>query len=546
VNDTNRAVNWADIVRENPWLVPALGVAGVSVTFATAGLLWGLLGIYVLLVLAIIALANSLRMSRGSRAQSTGDGKSPRSQVSAEQTGELVDQLSAQPVVVQAGELTAQEQGAVASGALATASETHTKESDPVVEAIIAAGNSDPTTVRSALEPWIRDATNRDEEKAREAQMLYWLVRAGDEGQLTNLRSLTDTNPALPDPALYFAQALSDLGEPLEAADELDQRLSSIAESERPRVLIVEARLRRSAGRPRDAEARAARALGSESISTEIRAEALAELGYAFEDDNRKLDAFAFFEQSLELDPTQRVLRFHLAYEYAVAGFHEPAIAHYEALVDRDESGAKNNLGIQFLESGLPATGVVLLKQSALAGTSLAAGNLAMNLVEAGYFEEARPWIERGRGANDTHARVEEAALTLAARPTEEDAVLRDIRARGRDLRQVFRLLATEQNAIPEGTWHLSTGFTITFVAKGNSSSGAVGAGANKVTIDFGMEGGHLSIRQVVGEYVPSTSMGLAAWDGDRVLAYLKGWPSAHWTSPITLTKVSVPKLGSP
>jgi tetratricopeptide (TPR) repeat protein len=533
------ALQWADVGRENAWLIPVLGVVGVAVTFATAGPVWGLLGIYLVLVLAIIALGNSVRMRRSGLPSSTSEARPSIPTVPAEQRRESLGQPAAQVPMPSSGETQEAGPGDATGPLPAPDGKSAAKSTNhPILDALVAANSSDPAGVRSALEPWIKEASDRAEEKAREAQMRYWLVRAGAEHELDNLRSLADSNPGLSEPALYLAMALQDYGEPLEAAQELQRRIADLPESEHPRILLAESRMRRAAGHAMEAESCARKALAFGALSSSLRAEALKELGYSLEHRGRRPEAFASFERSLEIEPTERSLRFHLAYQYAADGLREPAIAHYEALVDRGDDAAKNNLGIQFLEFGLPATGVELLKQSSAAGTSLAAGNLAMNLVTAGYADEARSWIERGRATGEAHARVEEAALRLAANPQEEAAVVKEIRSRGRDLRQVFRLLFDDQASVPEGAWQVSTGSSIDFASNGNSSTGSVGVGAGKVTVDFALEGTRLTIKYSVGEFGLNSRNGLAAWDGERILAYLKDWPASPSSSPLTFTKL--------
>jgi hypothetical protein len=51
-------------ISENQWLVPLIGVLGVVATFAIAGAMWALGGFAVLSGLGLIALLNSLRISR--------------------------------------------------------------------------------------------------------------------------------------------------------------------------------------------------------------------------------------------------------------------------------------------------------------------------------------------------------------------------------------------------------------------------------------------------------------------------------------------------
>lgn len=540
--DTRRDLNWSRYVRENPWLVPVLGAIGVVVTFVSAGPLWGLLGLYVLMVLAIVAMANSLRLRDHASVATTGDsGHDVASSAGTEPKTEA-KVIGGQEAGVSALESTPQHPTGESPSDVESTGPGPTKsplQSDPVVEAMLAAHDSDPAKVRSALEPWIKASATQDEEKDREAQLYFWLSRAGDSNALEDLRKLADANPDRPEPALYLASTIRDFGEPVEAARELTRRAAKLSGNESASVRLAEARMWRQAGGADEAERLARDVSGQDGLSPANRAEAFAELGFALDELDRKSESFGALERSLEIDPTQSSVRFNLAYEYAANNLRELAIVHYEAMLGHGEDGgSKNNLSILYADFGLNRRSVTMLKESFASGLSLPAGNLAMTLVNAGFEDEAHAWIEKGRSVRDIHGRVEEAAARLAAKPEEETTALKPIQARGRDLRQVFRLFAVPQTNLPEGSWQLSTGPTVTLAVKANSSSGSVGDAQSKVQVEFTLDQGRIGFKYSVGQFGLQSWYGEAAWDAERMLAYLRDSPSRPSTALMTLTRV--------
>jgi hypothetical protein len=201
-------LRWAETVRANPWLVPALGAVGVAVATITGGPIWGLFELYMLAFLGLVAWDSHRRSgARGGTPAEKQLPFQPKGQFAAEpwdQPGGLPPpaQDSGDAVAEPAKELQ-----------LRVLPEPEPLDPYPILEAFVAANRSEPDRVRTALEPWIKDAAEPARQKEREAQLHYWLFRAGLDGELDRLRALAQANPNLAEVVLYWRLAVQETGE---------------------------------------------------------------------------------------------------------------------------------------------------------------------------------------------------------------------------------------------------------------------------------------------------------------------------------------------
>ena len=209
-------MSWSDVVRDNPWIAPVVGAVAVGVAFATAGPIWGLFNVYLLLFVALMAWDHSRRL-----------GKSRRAAIEISATPGRPhhdpDALEPEPWNDRSREDMAHSLDLVPEMADSASADTIPAEEPqlrrlrpdayPVLDAFVASTRSDPDGVRRALESWVRLAPSPDREKEREALLHYWLYRAGDAAELEELRALAAANPQLVEVALYLHLALQEYGE---------------------------------------------------------------------------------------------------------------------------------------------------------------------------------------------------------------------------------------------------------------------------------------------------------------------------------------------
>lgn len=138
---------------------------------------------------------------------------------------------------------------------------------------------------------------------------------------------------------------------------------------------------------------------------------------------DQDLKAQEHFEKALKCDPENFWLRFDTAYRYSeMTDCDEKALYHYRILYDQkpDYSYTRNNLAIQYLRMDMPIKAVKNFKQAAEQGQSVAMGNIAIQLIEKGFIEEAQEWIEKASKCEEVDAKVGRAIERIEDRLKEE------------------------------------------------------------------------------------------------------------------------------
>jgi hypothetical protein len=205
-------MRWREVVAENPWLTPALGAAAVAILLFTAGPVWAFFEVYVLVFVSLIAFDRSRRRrlhQKDSEMAASSEnieqefnhslGRPWDAQLDAGQ--ELSFESAAGPDELEPSNL-------IDLGGVRAKQDAY-----PVLDAFVAATRADTAGVREALESWVKQAPNQDREKEREAQLHYWLYRAGDATELERLRELAAANPDLVEVTVFLHLALQEYGE---------------------------------------------------------------------------------------------------------------------------------------------------------------------------------------------------------------------------------------------------------------------------------------------------------------------------------------------
>ena len=133
--------------------------------------------------------------------------------------------------------------------------------------------------------------------------------------------------------------------------------------------------------------------IGDEQLKAQVF-DKLADL-YEMRDDNIRMQLV--LEEGLQLQPEDKQRRFRLAYSYGKEKETKPlAVYHYRILAryDLEYNFALNNLGAELINFDLKGEKIRLWKQASEFNQPYPAGNLAIALADAGFFDEARAYIE--------------------------------------------------------------------------------------------------------------------------------------------------------
>lgn len=125
-------------------------------------------------------------------------------------------------------------------------------------------------------------------------------------------------------------------------------------------------------------------------------------------------------ERLLALDPSDLDDRFALAYKYSDMGRDDLAVHHYLRIPEESRSAiAWNNLGVSFERLGLPGKSVHAYRKAQAAGETLAASNLAIRLLDAGFVPEATHILEEAQTVSDHNKNVD--STMSRAKSVDED-----------------------------------------------------------------------------------------------------------------------------
>lgn len=127
-------------------------------------------------------------------------------------------------------------------------------------------------------------------------------------------------------------------------------------------------------------------------------------------------------ERLLALDPSDLDDRFALAYKYSTLGWDDLAVHHYQKIPEASRSAiAWNNLGFSLERMGLPVRSVRAYRKAEAAGETLAASNLAIRLLDAGFVSEATRILEAAQALPD-HSKNVDSTMSRAKSVEEAEA----------------------------------------------------------------------------------------------------------------------------
>lgn len=150
----------------------------------------------------------------------------------------------------------------------------------------------------------------------------------------------------------------------------------------------------------------------SNNDSKSILYEALAAY---YKKENNSLLASLSYEKALKLSPDNQELLFDTAYRYSTADIRVLSLLHYKTLIslNPNHSAALNNLGVCFESLKMRFKQIIHLKEATKSGNNLAAGNLAIKLIDAGFHDEAKEILDKAKLVDAPDSRVTSALSRL-------------------------------------------------------------------------------------------------------------------------------------
>ena len=113
-------------------------------------------------------------------------------------------------------------------------------------------------------------------------------------------------------------------------------------------------------------------------------------------------------ERRVEVNPADSDLRFALAYKYSQVDQTELSAFHYLRVPETARSALTwNNLGVAFERLSMPIRSIQAYREAEAKGETLAMSNIAIKLLDAGFFDESMSTLETAMAIKDHHRNVD-------------------------------------------------------------------------------------------------------------------------------------------
>ncbi|WP_432450611.1 hypothetical protein [Aliiroseovarius marinus] len=201
----------------------------------------------------------------------------------------------------------------------------------------------------------------------------------------------------------------------------------------------------------------------------------------------------ALLEREISIDPTNLQKRFDLAYAHSENDGDVLSMYHYEKIPENKRNGTTwNNLGVIYQQLNMSAKSVEAYKKAADENETIAMGNLARLLLNAGFVAEASEYLRAAQVLPDFHDNIATSLVRLKEIPNEEielhDEKLEDVNLVSEFLshvgNHVWKATPTSlPSTMMDPSCELSISFDSgTFSAKGSYENDANSGVANALT----------------------------------------------------------------
>jgi tetratricopeptide (TPR) repeat protein len=233
---------------------------------------------------------------------------------------------------------------------------------------------------------------------------------AGQNEGLSALRTLAIENPNDPDPLTAIGRCYEHFKEYGNAFEYFLKAAELAAGDDKAINLVDAASSLSNANRSDEALNLLLQACRNGQSEISLRKE----LFRLLKQDERFFEAFAIGECTLRENPGDSEVRFSLAHDYAEQGLDHLSLFHYRILLENDfKNGAYlNNLAVEYGRLGVPILSVDSYKEAYKSGNSLAANNLALLYLNAGFTSNAKELITDAMQRDESDSRL---PATLAA-----------------------------------------------------------------------------------------------------------------------------------
>jgi len=306
-------------------------------------------------------------------------------------------------------------------------SETEKREgekSSPFRKLIRSIRENNEEDEKTAIEEILRN--DSDKYKQVETKGFYYWLRYsyGKKDILSDLVKLSKENPDHPNPHIWLGNLYEEykqFGKAYEHFIKVSELIRT--DSEKTSYICKAAKALIEDGKPNDAQEIIIKRLQTTSNnSSDELFELYHTLALIQKRNNNNECYLSLAEKALELRPSDSSTRFELAYTYSKSKNHIMSLHHYKILCNATPNDANwNNLGVELSELELSGKSIeAYLKSKELGGTT-ATGNLAYKLIDAGFYGEAKKYLQEALKHDNCSSNVSRALSNLESKQNKED-----------------------------------------------------------------------------------------------------------------------------
>lgn len=264
----------------------------------------------------------------------------------------------------------------------------------------------------------------------------YTGVTHGNSRALDELKVSAEQSPQNAAVRHWYAKALLYVGSSREATQQLERSFRDAQPEGIPDIAISLAEALWEMDRKDEAVGKLAEAAVVADFAGKSKLYAEIARRYSLGQDPDHAKVMAMYELAVRSNPSDKDLRFKVAYQYSNNGMPALALCHYKWMLAMHGVGGAyfNNAGVVAFGVSLPILGMELYRKAEAKGESLAMSNIASKMLSVGLIQEAREVLGRARECGDVHERVSLVEGEIAKKQQEERERLSQVEENARRL----------------------------------------------------------------------------------------------------------------
>lgn len=317
------------------------------------------------------------------------------------------------------------------------------------------------------------------EKSRREGVYYYYLYQRGNTSALHKIEELTK-NPDISHYAHYWLGLCYESSEDFEKAFAEHKLAVQDAKSQERRAIYI---VSCSRSLHRSGKKHEALQYTMAEIANASEVEALATLynglAYLFWlEEDYELRGLAL-EKAIEQKPNNTHFLFEAAYSYSQVSHNELSLLYYNTLLNFSPENdlALNNIGVAYSRLDMPIKSMSHHKKAFDLKNTLAASNIALGYLDAGFADEAAQIIEKAREEKTVHANVGSTFSKISDNKDQERKKEKEVFDKAREQQRFMRsfgeayFLLTPNIIDISGTWLFSDGIEATITQQKESFS---------------------------------------------------------------------------